>query len=764
LMRIRIVWLFACSWAAAAATPLTITTTQIPDGLAYQPYSFQLQASGGTPPYTWMAPDIRQLGIEFDSATGLLHGTPGPSGIGLNVSVSDSAGQSAQKFFTFHFWGPVQVTASALPTGLVNAPYGMMPFYGAATVKLVSGALPPGIALQPTGSLDGTAAQAGSYSFTLTATGFGGDTLTHTFTLLVIAPLSITINPNFSFAVNQPATIPWLASGGLAPYFAAVTGQPDGMVLAADNMSLVGTPSRAGTFRVIVTMIDQASPRQQAATTVLVLAPLSVGPLTAPARQNNAFSTSLSVTGGMPPYTWKMTGGALPAGLSLSATGLVTGLITGAPGNYTFTVTVTDSRASTVSSPLSLLVAGPAIGAQPLPHAQAGISYMQSLKATGGTPAYAWSVSSGSLPAGLSLDRATGIIGGVPSAAGSYSFLARVADSFGSFAEAPFVIVVDAAQLSLSAQAPATGNAGSPYQVSLSAAGGVAPYRFVLDSGTLPDGLALSESGVLSGTLIRKGTWTFTVRVTDGSQQTARASFTFQVLGPVPTIAPGSLVNAASYLGGLAPGGYISLFGTNLAASSDGAQTLPLPATLGNVMVQWNGAGLPLLAVSPSQINAQVPFAAAQGTAELKVTSDGVTSAAVSVSVQAASPGLFQVSPGMLLAINEDGTLNSSSHPAPVGSVVVMYGTGCGGYDKPLPTGGGVPIDRLYPLALPGALAVGGAAAEMLFAGAAPALGTGLVQINARIPAVAPGEWPVKLTVGGAGSNDPHIFVSDAVK
>jgi uncharacterized protein (TIGR03437 family) len=254
------------------------------------------------------------------------------------------------------------------------------------------------------------------------------------------------------------------------------------------------------------------------------------------------------------------------------------------------------------------------------------------------------------------------------------------------------------------------------------------------------------------------------VRVTDGSQQTIRASLTIQALGPIPKISTGSLVNAASFLGGLAPGGYFSLFGEHLAASTDAAQTIPLPTTLGNMTVQWNGVPLPLLAVSPGQINAQVPFDAAQGMAEIKVTSDGITGAAVPVSVQAASPGLFQVSPGILLAINEDGTLNSSGHPAPVGSVVVIYGTGCGGYDRPLPTGGGVPIDRLYQLALPGALGVGGVAAEILFAGAAPTLGTGLVQINARIPAVACGDWPVKLTVADVGSNDPHIFVSEAVK
>jgi uncharacterized protein (TIGR03437 family) len=634
--------------------------------------------------------------------------------------------------------------------------------------SLVSGALPPGLVLQPTGILQGTPTQTGSFTFTVTATGFAGDTLTHTFTVVVVVPVSIAISPTFSFTAHQPASIPWVVSGGVPPYNISVTGQPDGMVLSSGNMALTGAPAVAGSYRVLFTAVDQTNSGQtslgQAITVVTVLPALSVGALSGSARQNNTFSTSLAATGGAPPYSWKVIVGALPAGLSLSAAGQISGLVTAVAGNYPFTVTVTDSQSSTASGSLALLVAGPAIGTQSLPHAQVGVSYTQGLKATGGTPGYVWSVSSGNLPAGLSLDRAAGVISGLPSAAGSYSFVTRVADNFASFADAAIAIVVDAAQLSLSVPPPVVGNAGSPYQMSLSAAGGVAPYRFALDAGTLPDGITLSEPGVLSGTLIRKGTWTFTVRVTDGSQQTARGSLTIQALGAVPKISTGSPVNAASYLGGLAPGGYFSLFGVNLAASTEAAQAIPLPTTLGGIIVQWNGVRLPLLAISPGQINAQVPFDAAQGTAQLQVTSDGVAGASVPVSLVAASPGLFQVSLGILLAINEDGTLNSSSHPAPVGSVVVIYGTGCGGYDKPLPTGGGVPIDRLYPLALPGALMVGGVAAEMLFAGAAPALGTGLVQINARIPKVASGEWPVRLTVSGVASNDPHIFVSGEVK
>jgi uncharacterized protein (TIGR03437 family) len=180
----------------------------------------------------------------------------------------------------------------------------------------------------------------------------------------------------------------------------------------------------------------------------------------------------------------------------------------------------------------------------------------------------------------------------------------------------------------------------------------------------------------------------------------------------------------------------------------------------GNVTVFWNDAPLALIAVSPLQINAQLPFNAAQGKGELKITSDGVAGSIASASVQAAVPGLFQVAPGFLLAINEDGTLNSSGHPAPVGSIILFYATGCGAYDMPVATGERVPIDRLYPLALPYSLSMGGTAVEVLFAGAAPALGSGLVQINARVPNIQPGEWPAKLAVAGVSSNDPHVFVT----
>src|SRR5260370_26352689 len=114
-MRFWMLWLFVSSLTSSGATLPTITAEQIPDGMAGQPYSFQLQATGGTPPYSWKATDIRQYGIEFDSATGLLHGNPLALGLGITATVTDAAGQTAVGFYRFHFWGPIQVLDN-LPT------------------------------------------------------------------------------------------------------------------------------------------------------------------------------------------------------------------------------------------------------------------------------------------------------------------------------------------------------------------------------------------------------------------------------------------------------------------------------------------------------------------------------------------------------------------------------------------------------------------------------------------------------------------------
>jgi uncharacterized protein (TIGR03437 family) len=252
---------------------------------------------------------------------------------------------------------------------------------------------------------------------------------------------------------------------------------------------------------------------------------------------------------------------------------------------------------------------------------------------------------------------------------------------------------------------------------------------------------------------------TFTIRVTDSRQQIARANLSILVTGPLPEFTAGSVLNSASFAAGLAQGGFFSIFGKNLAPGADQARQLPLPSSLNGVSVRWNGITLPLLSVSSGQINFQAPFDTT-GRGDLTVTSDGVTSAAASLTIQNASPGLFQIAEGRLLAINEDGTFNSADQPAPPGSIMLFYATGCGIYEKPLRSGDQTPVDQLYRLMLPHTLTIGGVAADILFAGAAPLQSTGLVQFNVRVPLVGAESQFVQLTVGGAASTKVTVFVA----
>jgi hypothetical protein len=146
------------------------------------------------------------------------------------------------------------------------------------------------------------------------------------------------------------------------------------------------------------------------------------------------YSATLQAGQGEPPYSWAITSGSLPAGLSLdSATGALSGVPSGSAGVSTFTITVTDSAAATgsASRELSLSVAGaltfaPATALAP---AMTARTYRTSLAASGGSAPYTWSIASGSLPAGLSLDASTGALTGVPSSPGTSTVTFRVTDA-----------------------------------------------------------------------------------------------------------------------------------------------------------------------------------------------------------------------------------------------------------------------------------------------------------------------------------------------
>jgi uncharacterized protein (TIGR03437 family) len=240
-----------------------------------------------------------------------------------------------------------------------------------------------------------------------------------------------------------------------------------------------------------------------------------------------------------------------------------------------------------------------------------------------------------------------------------------------------------------------------------------------------------------------------------------------RMLSPAPTVATQApptapqtisvaVANAASLLPGpLAPGEMFSVFGQGIGPDTAVMGTLnasgTLPTTLGNVQVLLNGTPAPLFYVQSSQINAQVPYEiAGQVSGNLLVVYQGAEMASMQVALADANPALFTINSGTgsAVVVNEDGSINSDQHPAPRGSIVVLYATGEG---QTSPAGvTGQPAAAPFPLpVLPVSLTMADIPATILYAGDAPGF-VGLMQINAQVPSgfVPTGDLPLVLSVG----------------
>lgn len=220
------------------------------------------------------------------------------------------------------------------------------------------------------------------------------------------------------------------------------------------------------------------------------------------------------------------------------------------------------------------------------------------------------------------------------------------------------------------------------------------------------------------------------------------------------------LMNGASFRSGpIAAGAIVSLFGSGIGPATISAGKLNaagrLEADLQGTQVRFDGVPAPLFYASAGQINLQVPYAVAgRDETEIEIVRGAAVRARMTVPVAPSMPGLFttQSGVGQVVAVNEDGTLNSPGNPAARGSVVTLYATGEG---QTAPGGReGYPAAAPLPqpvLALD--VMVGASHADVLWAGAAPGY-VGLLQVNLRLPGAftPPGIRPLTLSVGGVAS------------
>ena len=436
-----------------SAAPLTITLNQLPRGSVGTPYSQNIGASGGQTPYTWSIQSGNlPEGLTLNQS-GIISGTPERAvTTSFVLKLTDAVGASVTSTLSLTINPAVQllsIETQSLADGVVGQDYSqpLKAVGGSSPYRwdLKTGKLPDGLLLSEAGVIAGLPTTTGEVSFEVRATDQSGQS--------IIAALSIDIDPPPELTILSPSALPVGAVGvpyrfefkavsGTAPYFwvkkkkAKFGTLPDGVTLSRDGI-LSGTPTTQGLSNFTVILNDSGDKQARKPLTLEVgppPPPLAIRTESLPqALQGLPYSAAIEASGGVGPYTWSIETGALPDGLTMTASGMISGRAT-TPGSTSFLVRVKDSLGTSSAKSLFLIVAQPppplVIQTISLPETTAERPYSQSLQATGGVPPYNWSIASGSLGAGLNLT-AGGVISGTPVSAGTSVFVVRVTDSAG---------------------------------------------------------------------------------------------------------------------------------------------------------------------------------------------------------------------------------------------------------------------------------------------------------------------------------------------
>ncbi|MGS0744223.1 putative Ig domain-containing protein, partial [Glaciimonas sp. GG7] len=366
-----------------------------------------------------------------------------------------------------------------------------------------------------------------------------------------------------------------------------------GMTLNTSTGALSGTPTASGTFYFTVKALD-ANNFNVAQTYALVIgvATVTLTPSSLPAiTAETAYNTRLTGAGGTAPYTFAITSGALPTGIVLNpSTGVLSGTTTQS-ASYNVTIKATDSSTGTGapfhgSHVYAGLIVTPGItfSSGTVASGAVAASYSGGVTATGGIGPYSYSLTAGSLSAGMTLNTSTGALRGTPTASGTFYFTVKALDANNFNVTQTYALVIGVATVTLTPSSLLNPTAETAYSTTLTAAGGIAPYTYTIIGGALPTGLTLNPStGVLSGTTTLGGNFSVTIKATDSSTGTgpfnASHIYAFTVGAPGMTLSSSGLTTGkanVSYSGQLTANG-----GTGPYAMTVSSGSLPAGLVLG---------------------------------------------------------------------------------------------------------------------------------------------------------------------------------------
>ncbi len=541
---------------------LAIPSQTASSGTVGAAYSQTFTATGGAGPsgYAWsVISGTPPPGLTL-SAAGTLSGIPTAAGtFSFSVQVLSQiptlGAQTASQAFSVSIAAvPALAITGSLGNGTVGLAYsatlGATGGYGTGTYtfSLASGTLPPGITLSAGGTLSGTPTAAATYNFTVQlastypnpAANVPSLTATQSFTIVVYPSLAITLQTANSGTVGVAYSQTFTAAGGAGAstyaWSLASGTPPPGLVFSTAGV-LSGTPTAAGTFSFSVQVSSQVPTLgTQTASQAFSVAIAAVPPPSITGSLGNdtagvPYTATLGATGGYASgtYTFALTTGALPGGITLSAGGTLSGTPV-LSGTSTFTVQVTSTLASpgasfpplTATRPFAITVY-PVLQMSPQTLMSGSVGYPYSFGLAviggGGVSSYTWSVTSGTLPPGVTLSAAGGF-SGVPLTAGTYTFTAQVSSQVPNVgtqtASQTLSIVISADPPLTVTGVPSVGVVGAYYGASFAPTGGYGngTYAYSLASGTLPPGVTF-VNGAMTGIPTAAGTYTFSVQITN---------------------------------------------------------------------------------------------------------------------------------------------------------------------------------------------------------------------------------------------------------
>ncbi|WIL21577.1 beta strand repeat-containing protein [Geothrix sp.] len=666
-------------------------------------------------------------GLSLDPATGGITGTPTTPGVYTFTATATNGTRNASATATYtvvpvgalglDYTSPQTFTAgSAIATqmpSVTNPTPGLT-----TTFAVTSDALPGGLTLNPDGTITGTPTTPGVYAFTVTATnGARTATSSPTYTVTPAAALAVDYSTPQTFtagtAIAAQAPVLSNPTPGVATTYAVTAGTlPVGLTLNADG-TITGTPIAPGVYGFTVT----ATNGTRTATSSPSYTVVPAAALTVDYSTPQTFTTGTAIATQAPVLanptsnvatTYAVTAGALPDGLTLNADGTITGTPT-APGVYAFTITATNGTRVATSSPTYTVTPAAALAltyATPQTYPVGTAITTQAAGLGNATPGLntTYVLTSGSLPAGLTLDAGTGNILGTPTAPGVYTFTITATNGGRSaLSNATTYTVNPASNLTVGYASPQTfpvGSAIATQNPTLANANPGLTTTYAISSGSLPAGLTLNSDGTITGTPTTAGVYTFVITATNGTRTPAVSGTVTYTVNPasnltVSYVSPrtfpvGSAIGTQSpTLANANPGlttTYVISSGSlpaGLTLNSDGTIT-GTPTTAGVytfAITATNGTRTPAVSgtvtytVNPAS-NLTVGYASPQ------TFPVGSAIATQNPTLANANPGLtttYAISSGSLpagLTLNSDGTITGTPTTAGVYTFVITATNG----------------------------------------------------------------------------------------